>query len=265
MSNLLKSLNNLQLIIIVPAAGVGKRMLASCPKQYLQINNEAILVHTINRLLSHKNIAKVVVALSDDDDYFAKTSLVNHPNVIRVSGGKERVDSVLSGLQNIDETQWVLVHDAARPCITHEDIDKLIEQCLANNCGGILATPVVDTMKLATKNKINQANTSEVKVNKTVERSHLWHAFTPQMFKTKELKQAIEQAKENGVAITDESSAIEYAGLPSLLVLGRRDNIKITRPEDLAIAEFYLQQQRLEQQKLNQHNSAQQTSEQNKG
>jgi len=141
-------------------------------------------------------------------------------------------------LQVIDEAQWVLVHDAARPCVTHEDIDKLIEQCLGNNCGGILAVPVVDTMKLATESTVNETSVSE-----TVERTHLWHAFTPQMFKVKELKQAIEQAQDKGLVITDESSAIEYAGLPSLLVSGRRDNIKITRPEDLALASFYLEQQ----------------------
>lgn len=270
MSNPLKSLDNLELIAIVPAAGIGKRMLASCPKQYLKVDNQTILSHTINRLLSHKNITKVILALSDDDDYFTKTSLVNNPNVIRVSGGKERVDSVLSGLQVVDKTQWVLVHDAARPCVTHEDIDKLIEQCLASNCGGILAAPVVDTMKLATTSKINESNLSKTNVSETVERTRLWHAFTPQMFKTKELKQAIEQAQVSGVVITDESSAIEYVGLPSLLVSGRRDNIKITRPEDLVLADFYLKQQHLEQQKLkpkklNQHNPAQQTPEQNKG
>jgi len=235
---------SLQLIVIVPAAGVGKRMLASCPKQYLTINNQSVLNHTVNRLLSHKNIAKVILALSDNDEYFAKTALANNPNVIRVSGGKERVDSVLSGLQIIDENQWILVHDAARPCVTHKDIDKLIEQCLACNSGGILAAPVVDTIKLATQSKIN-LNINKVSVSETIDRTHLWHALTPQMFKSNELKQAIKQAQIKGIAITDESSAIEYLGLPSLLVSGRRDNIKITRPEDLVLASFYLEQQKL--------------------
>lgn len=242
MSNSLQLSKNLQFVAIVPAAGVGSRMLALCPKQYLTINNQSILSHTVNRLLSHKNIAKVIVALSDDDSYFAQTSLVDNPNVIRVSGGKERVDSVLSGLQVVDETQWVLVHDAARPCVTHDDIDKLIKQCIASNIGGILATPVVDTMKLAAESNIND----EVNVSKTIERSRLWHAYTPQMFKAKELKQAIEQAHAQGLLITDESSAIEHAGLPSLLISGRKDNIKITRHEDLALASFYLAQQKLE-------------------
>ena len=233
------SKNNQKFIVVVPAAGVGKRMLASCPKQYLTLNDETILSHTINRLLSHKNIEKIVLAISDGDEYFAQTVLFNHPNIICVSGGKERVDSVLSGLQVIEGFDWVLVHDAARPCITHEDIDKLIEQCLINNTGGILAAPVVDTMKVALKSTDKKIN----KVKETIERSHLWHAFTPQMFKTKDLKQAIEQAQKQGLIITDEASAIEAAGLPCLLISGRRDNIKITRPEDLILADFYLKQQ----------------------
>lgn len=251
MSNPLLLPENQQFVVVVPAAGVGKRMLASCPKQYLTINNQSVLSHTINRLLSHKRISKVIVAISDEDDYFAHTTLADNSNVIRVSGGKERVDSVLNGLKIIEETLWVLVHDAARPCVTHDDIDKLIAQCLANNSGGVLSAPVVDTMKVAVNKDDNQEKST--RISETIDRSLLWHAFTPQMFKTNELQHAIEQALAEGIVITDESSAIEYAGLPSLLVLGRRDNIKITRPEDLALASFYLNEQQLEQQKLAQH------------
>ena len=233
-------------VVIVPAAGVGKRMLASYPKQYIKINNQSILTHTTNRLLSHPKIAKVIIVLSDEDEYFAQTELAENTNIVRVSGGKERVDSVLNGLHAIDVERypWVLVHDAARPCVTHDDIDRIIEQCIANNCGGLLAAQVVDTLK---KNSQDHSNT----VGSTIDRNNLWHAFTPQMYKTVELTQAIEQALEQGKDITDESSAIELAGLPSLLVLGRRDNIKITRSEDLALATFYLDQQKLDQQKLN--------------
>jgi len=236
-----------QFVVIVPAAGVGKRMLASCPKQYLEINNQSILTHTTNRLLSHANIAKVIIVLSDDDAYFGQTELADNANIIRVSGGEERVDSVLNGLQVIDieKYPWVLVHDAARPCVTHDDIDKIIDQCIANNCGGLLAAQVVDTIKENSQEHLNA-------VGSTIDRANLWHAFTPQMYKTVELKQAIEQALEQGLQITDESSAIEFAGLPSLLVLGRRDNIKITRPEDIALATFYLDQQKLSQQSLDQ-------------
>lgn len=232
-------------VAIVPAAGVGKRMQASCPKQYLEINHQSILAHTVNRLLSHPKIAKVIVVLSDEDEYFADTELANNSDIIRVSGGQERVDSVLNGLCAVDVNihPWVLVHDAARPCVTHDDLDNIIEQCTSNDCGGLLAVPVVDTMK---QNSQKQLNT----VANTVERSNLWHAFTPQMYKTTELKQAIEQALLQGKEITDESSAIELAGLPSLLVAGRRDNIKITRPEDLTLATFYLNQQALDNEQL---------------
>jgi 2-C-methyl-D-erythritol 4-phosphate cytidylyltransferase len=235
-----------QFIVVVPAAGIGKRMLASCPKQYLHIDNQSILNHTVNRLLSHDKIKKVILAISEEDDFFAQTALADNPNIIQVSGGKERVDSVLNGLKAINNMEWVLVHDAARPCITHDDIDKLIQQCLENDCGGLLGAPVVDTMKLATSNNTHE----NMHVDETIERSKLWHAFTPQMFKVHELQQAIEQAQAKGLIITDESSAIESMGLPCLLISGRRDNLKITRPEDLVLAEFYLEQQKLEQDKI---------------
>ena len=245
---MIKQAQDVQLfMVIVPAAGVGKRMLASCPKQYLEINNQSILTHTTNRLLSHPKINNVIIVLSDEDEYFSQTELADNTNVIRVSGGKERVNSVLNGLKAIDVEKypWILVHDAARPCVTHDDIDKIIEQCITNNCGGLLAAQVVDTIK---QNSQDYSNT----VANTIERSNLWHAFTPQMYKTVELRQAIEQAMEQDLEITDESSAIELAGLPSLLVSGRRDNIKITRPEDIALATFYLDQQKLSPQNLDQ-------------
>ena len=226
-----------QFIAIVPAAGVGKRMKAHCPKQYLRINNETILYHTVIRLLNHPLITQVIIALSEDDQYFAESGLADHKNVIRVKGGAERVDSVLSGLKSIDASKnpWVLVHDAARPCVSLEDIDKLIGQCRDNNSGGILAMPVRDTMKrgLSADGDISTIDT-------TVERDQLWHALTPQLYKTCELTIAIEQALAKGLNITDEASAIEYANLPSLLVLGSSENIKITHPDDLALAEFYL-------------------------
>jgi len=230
----------LNFVAIVPAAGVGKRMQANCPKQYLRINNESILSHTVMKLLSHPAINQVILALGEDDQYFAESQLAQHKDIIRVNGGKERVDSVLSGLEVIDDSKypWVLVHDAARPCVTHEDIDKLIEQCLRHNRGGILATPVRDTMKRGTciEGVINS-------IDHTIERDQLWHALTPQLYKTDELMLAINQALENERQITDEASAIEQANLPSLLVTGSSENIKITHPDDLALAEFYINKQ----------------------
>lgn len=229
-----------QYIVIVPAAGVGKRMKANCPKQYLTINDKTILFHTVTRLLNHPLISKVIVALSEGDQYFANSGLAEHKDVIRVDGGAERVDSVLNGLKVVDKTKypWVLVHDAARPCVTVDDIDQLIKQSRDNNCGGILASPVRDTMK---RGKYSSDNVTTIK--HTVEREQLWHALTPQMYKTQELISAIEQALIQKLPITDEASAIEQANLPSLLVAGSIENIKITHPSDLALAEFYLNKQ----------------------
>lgn len=223
-------------VVILPAAGVGKRMQAQCPKQYLPLNGTSLLEQTVERILSHPLISHIVMPLSKDDGYFASTSLVNNPRVKRVDGGKERVDSVLNGLKDItSETYpWVLVHDAARPCLTHEDIDKLISACVSSQQGGLLAYPVRDTMK--------QSNSAQT-VESTIDRSKLWHALTPQMYKTQDLYQAIVQSQTLGVEITDESSAIEAIGLPSQLVEGRSDNIKVTRPDDLLMAEFILQNQ----------------------
>ncbi|MEW6994354.1 2-C-methyl-D-erythritol 4-phosphate cytidylyltransferase [Colwelliaceae bacterium MEBiC 14330] len=227
-----------EFIVIVPAAGVGKRMQANCPKQYLCINNKTILTHTVMKLLNHERISKVIISLGANDQYFSESELVNHPNIIRVEGGKERVDSVLNGLKVIDSKDypWVLVHDAARPCIAHHDIDNLIEQCLESDCGGILAAPVRDTMKRG-------IGRTKVTIKQTVERAQLWHALTPQMYKTDELISAIEHALANGLSVTDEASAIEHANLPSLLVCASSENIKITHPDDLALAEFYINKQ----------------------
>ena len=243
---------SVKFIAIVPAAGVGKRMGANCPKQYLTIHDKTILDYTVTVLLSHASIDKVIISLDEDDQYFAQSSFLNHPNIIRVCGGKERVDSVLSGLKAVDEKQypWVLVHDAARPCISHHDIRQLIAQCLTHHCGGILATPVRDTMKRAcitpntdklTLNVIKNVDLPEhAFIDKTVERNQLWHALTPQMYKTNELTRAIEKGLANHLIITDESSAIEQENLPSLIVSGSSENIKITHPDDLLLAEFYL-------------------------
>lgn len=230
-----------QFVVIIPAAGVGKRMKAHCPKQYLSIQGKTILEHTVHRLLSHPLIEQVVLPLSENDEYFQDTALVNNPNVTRVAGGVERVDSVLNGLKVIDSDKypWVLVHDAARPCLTHEDINELITTCIDKKTGGLLAFPVRDTMKKS----LLQSHNGEVGVDETIDRSTLWHALTPQMYQTQILHNAIEHGLSIGANLTDESSAVEAIGEKSLLVEGRSDNIKITRPDDLAMAEFILMNQ----------------------
>ncbi|CDT21574.1 2-C-methyl-D-erythritol 4-phosphate cytidylyltransferase [Vibrio coralliirubri] len=222
-------------IAVVPAAGVGSRMKADRPKQYLKIHGKTILEHTVEKLLSHPQVAQIVVAVSDDDPYYPELALNQNPQVIRVSGGSERADSVLSALNYIAEQQlsdWVMVHDAARPCVQLSDIDKLISGAMSHDVGAILAAPVRDTMKRGAQGQIEH----------TVERADLWHALTPQMFRAKPLWKALSEALQQGASITDEASAFEWKGLSPALVAGRSDNFKITQPEDLALAEFYLSQ-----------------------
>jgi len=228
-------LNIPPLVFVVPAAGIGKRMQAGCPKQYLKIGQQTILEHTLSRLLSHPRVALVIVVINPEDQYFFTTPLSTHSKIKVVDGGAERVDSVLSGLKAFDQDKypWVLVHDAARPCVKISDIDKLINACINKNIGGILASPIKDTMKRSTQHFIKN----------TVERENLWHALTPQMFPTKELKTAIELALKEKIIMTDEASAIEYAKGQCQLIEGCSDNIKITQPNDLALAEFNLNQQ----------------------
>ena len=222
-------------IAVVPAAGVGSRMKADRPKQYLKINGKTILEHTVEKLLAHQQVSQIVVAISDDDPYYPELPLTQNPQVIRVVGGSERADSVLSALDYIEKQQlggWVMVHDAARPCVQLSDIDKLISTAMSHDVGAILAAPVRDTMKRGSQGQIDH----------TVERADLWHALTPQMFRAEPLWNVLSEALQQGVSITDEASAFEWKGFSPALVAGRSDNFKITQPEDLALAEFYLSQ-----------------------
>ncbi|SGY82173.1 2-C-methyl-D-erythritol 4-phosphate cytidylyltransferase-4-diphosphocytidyl-2C-methyl-D-erythritol synthase-MEP cytidylyltransferase [Moritella viscosa] len=222
-----------QFIAVVPAAGVGARMGASIPKQYLMLQGKTVIEHTLTVLLSHPRIAKVVVALGPEDGWFSDIAIAKDPAIIRVNGGKERADSVLAGLQACQSYNWVLVHDAARPCLTHTDVDCLITGALASEYGAILGCQVRDTMKRTDANG---------NIIATVERDLLWHALTPQMFPVKLLTDALTAGLADNANITDEASAIELLGLMPKIVVGRADNIKITRPEDMPLATLYLQQ-----------------------
>ncbi len=225
---------------VVPAAGVGKRMQADRPKQYLKMNDSCVIEHTLSRLLSAEVFSAVSVAISEQDPYWPELDISRHQQVIRAKGGKERADSVLSALHTISDqanpNDWVLVHDAARPCLTVSDIRHLIDTVTADGIGGILALPSHDTLKQIDNGSITA----------TVDRSRIWRALTPQMFRYGDLKHALEHAVANGSLVTDEASALELQGQQPKIVEGRTDNIKITRPEDLALAEFYLERQCLE-------------------
>ena len=223
---------------VVPAAGVGKRMQADRPKQYLEIDGRPLIEYAITRLMANPHIEGVVVAVSADDEYSPALEIALAKPLWVVEGGVERCHSVLNALQELatraHDDDWILVHDAARPCVRAEDIARLIEQLANDPVGGLLAIPVRDTMKRAAANQ---------RVITTEEREGLWHALTPQMFRYGKLRHALEQAIEDESLVTDEASAMELVEYEPLLVEGHADNIKVTRPEDLALAAFYLQQQ----------------------
>jgi 2-C-methyl-D-erythritol 4-phosphate cytidylyltransferase len=224
------------LYAVVPAAGVGSRMQADRPKQYLNISDKTILEHTLERLLAFDYFEKIIVSISAEDEYWPELNLNNHPKIEVCSGGKERYDSVLNGLNHLrgmglNDNVWVMVHDAARPCITPADLDALYQS--KNSHGSLLGLQVRDTMK---------RTDAEGNVIKTVDRNNLWHALTPQMATLGVLYEAITQCLTNNVNITDEASALEYIGLSPKMISGDPSNIKVTRPDDLALADSYLNQ-----------------------
>ncbi|UAN63868.1 2-C-methyl-D-erythritol 4-phosphate cytidylyltransferase [Serratia sp. JSRIV006] len=223
-----------QVIAVLPAAGIGSRMQADCPKQYLTIGHQTILEHAIHALLRHPRISQVIVAISPEDQQFKTLPIASDPRVLVTEGGQQRADSVLAGLQLAGNAHWVLVHDAARPCLHPDDLERLLAITAHSKVGGILAAPVRDTMK--------RAQVGQSIISHTVERQDLWHALTPQLFPLELLKLCLQRALDEGATVTDEASALEHCGYHPLLVAGRADNIKVTRPEDLALAAFYLTQ-----------------------
>lgn len=222
------------LVAILPAAGIGSRMQSHCPKQYLMIGQKTIIEYAIQALLSHPKVQHVIVVLHLQDTVFSSLAISQDSRVSVTIGGSERYDSVMAGLKqaSLMNVRWVLVHDAARPCLHFTDLDCLIHDVMNSTQGGILAIPVKDTMKRA----VNGVQL----IAHTVERNELWHALTPQMFPLELLNNCMARALNEGVALTDEASALEHCGFHPLLVAGRSDNIKVTRPEDLVLATFYL-------------------------
>ena len=216
--------------LVVPAAGVGSRMAADRPKQYLQVAGRCIVEHTLDCFLDHPDLLGAVVCLAVDDPYWPQLVMASDPRVRRAPGGRERGDSVLAGLDLLQAVgagaeDWVLVHDAARPNLAREDLDRLLAVLADDPVGGLLAVPVRDTLKRAG---------ADGRVAETVDRNLIWQAYTPQMFRLAALSQALRGALAAGAQITDEASALEWRGQAPRLVEGRADNLKITRPEDLA-------------------------------
>lgn len=228
-----------QLWCVVPAAGIGARMGAEVPKQYIPINGLSILERTLSVLLNTNLFERIVVAISSQDEWFAQLPISQHEKIVAVIGGEHRSDSVMAGLDYLSNyskaSDWVMVHDAARPFVKKESIAHLFECVREKNTGGILAVPVTDTLK---RSSLNQY------IQKTVSRENMWQAQTPQCFSFEILRNALTHCNTQNLPITDEASAIEAVGLDCLLVLGRVDNIKITHPEDLLFAEFIAEQQK---------------------
>ena len=235
--------------VVIPAAGIGKRMQSDIPKQYLKINDKTVLEHTLNCFLSHPEVAGIIVVLNSDDYHWKTIKLSsNHDKAIyTVEGGKERSDSVMQGLdyllmvEQLAEDSWVMVHDAARPCLIEKDINSLLSIRNENIAGGILASPVRDTMKRA----VNENNKSMI--SNTESRENLWHALTPQLFRIGELKNALNHCLEKEISITDESSALEAIGKQVELVEGSMNNIKITQQSDFEMATLLLSIERCPQ------------------
>lgn len=226
--------------VVMPAAGAGRRMAsADKPKQYLELFGRTVIEWSLSTFIEDDRCVAIVVALSKDDPYWSSLSVSKHPKIRTTIGGNERVDSVRNGLlalqgnANVRElaAEWVLVHDAARPCLQRSDVDALLDAVISNEglAGGLLAIPVADTLK-----QVDHDN----KVISTVPRNNLWRAQTPQMFRFDVLHRALHSA--HASKATDEASAVEFLGYKPLAVAGRTDNIKVTVVDDLMLAEHIL-------------------------
>ena len=223
---------------VLPAAGIGTRMGAEIPKQYLEIEGRSLLEYSLAALLACDAVTAVALVLHPQDAHASALPLLRDPRVLSAVGGAERSDSVLAGLNALsaeaEDDDWVLVHDAARPCLQPQDVQRLVDVVTGNGEGGILARRVVDTVKQATADGLVQA---------TLDRSRLWRAQTPQMFRLGELREALTAALGEDLPVTDEASAMEFAGHPVQLVEGPASNLKVTLPEDLGLAAWYLTHQ----------------------
>jgi 2-C-methyl-D-erythritol 4-phosphate cytidylyltransferase len=220
---------------IVPAAGQGARFGATVPKQYTPLLQRPLLSWTLAALLAEPRLDGIVVALAPDDDRWATLPEMGEARVRRCEGGGCREESVANGLEALareaQETDWVLVHDAARPCLRRADLGLLLDTLDTEPVGGLLALPVSDTLK---------RDDGTGRAVETVPRAALWRALTPQMFRYGLLRRALSLCLERGRTVTDEASAIESLGLRPRLLRGHADNIKVTNPEDAALAEAIL-------------------------
>lgn len=226
---------------MIPAAGGGSRMNQPRPKQYLPLRGRALLEWSVAPFLETDWIDGVALVLAKNDQEFARLPLARHPKIVTTPGGAARAQSVLAGLELVAARTvgfpevYVLVHDAARPCVAAADIARLKDEGEGKH-GGLLALPVADTLKKSRQGKVTG----------TVDRAFVWRAQTPQLFRLDLLLAALRECAERGLDMTDEAGAMERAGYKPRLVRGRESNIKVTYPEDLRLADFWLGQQAME-------------------
>jgi len=230
--------NGEKLWAVVPAAGQGRRVGGAVPKQYLEIAGIPVLAHSLNRLAAVQQIDAIFVGISETDRHWQKLPLPPGMEVACYTGGQSRAETVWLGLQALQECasadDWVLVHDAARPCVQVKDIDALISAVVPSFEGGLLAVPVTDTIKVATQDSTTK---------QTMDRRMLWRAQTPQLFRFSVLYTALQAVVHDLESISDESAAVEKLGLKPLIVQSDERNIKITNSKDLQLAEFFLGKQ----------------------
>ena len=221
--------------LIIPAAGSGRRFAASTPKQYAPLSGSTVIEHALASFEADSECADITVAISADDAHWPAVGM-RHPRIRTVNGGEQRAHSVRNALRvlasHVSAADWVFVHDAARPCFAREDLARLKQSLGEHPIGGLLAVPLADTLKRGTG--------ESAEVEATLDREGLWRAATPQVFRFGVLLPALEAALEANRLPTDESQAVEWAGHRPCLVAGRADNIKVTTPDDLALASAIL-------------------------
>ena len=216
--------------VVLPAAGVGKRMHLNIPKQYAILGDKTVLELTVEAVFKCPLVNNIIIGISREDEYFNDLPLADNPRIIKANGGKERSDTVRLCLNHV-VTPWVMVHDAARPFVHVDDLNSLCNKVESSEVGAILACRSSDTLKQVVDGKII----------KTVPRESIFRAYTPQLFKTDILKKALNHAVESNISITDDASAVELLGYSVDIVECRADNIKLTTPEDLAMARRLLE------------------------
>lgn len=225
---------------VIPASGVGVRMGSGRPKQYMELGGKKILEWTLQVFVGLPEVRSIIVGIADSDTWWPTIPFSTHKNIHTSVGGAERIQTVINGLKQLrqlcraQDYDWVLVHDAVRPCVLREDVIKLVQTCRQTDHGGLLGCEIVDTVKRADE---------QGKVVKTESRKGLWRAMTPQMFRLRDLESALLSAMNSGHYSTDESAAMELAGYQPQIVSGDPSNIKITRLSDIKLAETILGQQ----------------------